>query len=317
MTDRDDKRELLRDLHDLARVRPDAEATARAITRACLAVTSTASQPGIRRRNIMSLRNVSYRKVAAVAAALAVLALVAHWLTPAGGTAGLAFAEMQQCVNRTKSVQYLQTRQDFKGQKKTAPQETRKVKILGSHRMREEVTITTAGDPLPEGEIRLARPETYIMIQDMKSGKAITLYPDKKGYYIPHSVLGIDLNSGEVHEEKIEPAPEVDFYKRIREVPADKANRLPDRIIGGKGAAGFRIVEKVERPAGTDTWTKTYWVDPDTRLPVRIETTIRSTNPMMGESDFVLSDIVFDAQLDEALFTTDPPEGYRDLEVKE
>jgi hypothetical protein len=33
----------------------------------------------------------------------------------------------------------------------------------------------------------------------------------------------------------------------------------------------------------------------------------------MASSEWTQSDIVFDAPLDEALFSTDPPKGYKDL----
>jgi hypothetical protein len=44
---------------------------------------------------------------------------------------------------------------------------------------------------------------------------------------------------------------------------------------------------------------------------MRVEIAIRSTAPTMGETDGVLKDILFDEPLDEALFSTDPPPGYK------
>jgi hypothetical protein len=299
MNHRDKDRALLHGLRALGRMQPDAESSARAIERARGAVVSTVARSSSQRRSIMSLR-----KVGAVAASLLAVALLAHSLAPTRATSGLAFGQVQEQVEKTKSVQYFQTRKVYiKG--KAAPEETqtRKVMILGSHQMREEVKTVTAGDP---------QPDEYIAIQNMKTGKTIDLYPDKKGYDVPQVIFGIDLNGG-VKKQKIEAAPQVDFYKRVREFPADRAQKLPDRTIGGKVAAGFQVVIKTERPAGTDTWTGTYWVDPETKLPVRIEYSNRGTGPMMADSETVRSDIVFDAPLDESLFSTDPPEGYRDL----
>ena len=107
--------------------------------------------------------------------------------------------------------------------------------------------------------------------------------------------------------------PEVNFYRKIREVPAEKAKKLPERTIAGQVAAGFQIVERNERPAGTDTWTGTYWIDPRTKLPLRIEFSRRSTDPTMADSESILTDFVFDAPLDEALFSTNPPAGYHEF----
>ncbi len=257
---------------------------------------------------------MSLRNVCVVATALLAMAILTHGLTTTGMGGGFAFGAVQQQVEKTKSVQYVQTRTDHNKDGKAAPQEMRKVAILGGHQMREEVTVTTAGDPLPEGERWSTVPGKHIMIQNVKTGKAITLFPDERGYIVPLATLSLDADSGEIEEHEIEAAPKIDFYQRIREVPADKAMKLPDRTIGDEAAVGFQTVEKFERSGGTDTWTRTYWVDPETKLPVRIETTFRSTHKMMsGESEWVDSDIVFDAPLDETLFSTDPPEGYKNL----
>jgi outer membrane lipoprotein-sorting protein len=113
-----------------------------------------------------------------------------------------------------------------------------------------------------------------------------------------------------VSESKVAPAPEVDFYARMRDVPTESAEELPAREIEGTKVLGFRTVEKHERPRGVDTWTRTYWVDAETKLPLQIETTVESTDPRHGQSRWIQSDIVFDEPLDESLFSTDPPEGY-------
>jgi hypothetical protein len=244
-----------------------------------------------------------------------IVALVTHWLSPSQVTSNFVFGEVQRQVARTKSVQYVETRRDRNPQGKAAPEVVRKVMILGSHLKREEVRITTAGDPLPDGEKWSTGPENYTMIYNAKSGKMIDLYPDSQGYIVPQGLLGIDIDSGEVHESKIEAAPAFDFYHDIRAVPVERAEKLPEREFDGKPAAGFQVVEKVERPRGVHTWTRRYWVDPDTKLPVRIEVSFRSTDPQMGETDWVQGDFEFDTPLDERLFSTEPPEGYRNLSV--
>jgi hypothetical protein len=315
MNQRDKDKELLRDLHALARLQPDAEATARAIERARAAVAANISQPSSKernvRRNIMSLRNLG-----AVAAVLLAIALLSHWWAPSKETGGFAFGQVQEQVEQTKTVQYVQTHRSRTKQNKAGPVETRKVMILGSHRMREEVK-TTAGDPLPKGEVWTTGLADYIMVQNMATGKMIDLYPSEKGYSIPQEILGIDPDTNELKRQKIVPIPKVDFYNQIRGFPADKAKRLPDRTIGGRVATGFQLVETAAGPRGRRTSTRTYWVDRETKLPVRIEASHRSTDPMMVDSDWVYSDFVFDAPLDEALFSTDPPAGYKDLAPKE
>jgi outer membrane lipoprotein-sorting protein len=80
--------------------------------------------------------------------------------------------------------------------------------------------------------------------------------------------------------------------------------------IAAAASGGFRFVEKVQRKHGTDTSTQDFWVDPATKLPLGIEVTFQSTDPMVGQMTSVLSDFILDAPLEQSLFSADPPEGY-------
>ena len=56
-----------------------------------------------------------------------------------------------------------------------------------------------------------------------------------------------------------------------------------------------------------------YWVDPETRLPVKIVIMIKPSDAkdeLHGAQIWTLSGFKFDQPLDEKLFSTDPPEGY-------
>jgi outer membrane lipoprotein-sorting protein len=147
------------------------------------------------------------------------------------------------------------------------------------------------------------------MIGDWTIGKLVTLNPADKTFSEAKFFASIQ-DDGKIEKTPIAAAPEVDFYKQMREFSAKDAERLPQRDIDSKSVVGFRTIEVIKRPTGTDTWTRTYWVDPVTNLPVQIEVTAESTDPHRGQSKWVQSDIVFDAPLDELLFSTDPPEGY-------
>lgn len=254
---------------------------------------------------------MTLRNVAAIAASLLVLAVAVHWLRPFEPAQGLAFEDVQKAVEQTKSVQYVQTRADRDKQGRKLPGEERKVKILGRHRIREEVRKTDNGDPLPEGVVSTAVAEPYISILDAKAGKDIMLSPAKLTYSVTDEILGLDPDTGALVKSRVTPTPQADFYTRLREVPASAA-KLPTKQIGDIKAEGFQVVENIKRPKSghTDTWTRTFWIDPATKLPILIETSHRSTNPMAADSDFVIRDLIFDAPLDEALFSTEPPFGY-------
>lgn len=302
-----ENKQLLREMRRLSRVAPDADSTARAIARARGAALRAATSEAPRSRRRILVRGAWL----GVAATLLLLVAGERWLAGLGPSRALAFGQVQERVNRTKSVQYVQRRKDRTKQNQLAPQEMRKVMILGAHRMREEVTTTTAGDPLPEGEIWASSPEEYVMIHNYGTGKFIALFPKKRTFNASQTILGIDVDSGEVKESKLKAIPQADFYQRLRDVPTDKAKRLPGRQIDGREAIGFQVVEKLERRNGVSTSTRTYWVDAASKLPVRIEISLQHTDPMMVDTEFVQSDFVFDAPIDESLFSTDPPPGYR------
>ena len=297
------RRSLLRDLRELARIEPNADASQRAIERARAAVLETAALPGVQipyPKRIMSVRNL-----VAVFAALTAIFVLTHLLAPAGTSGGFAFAEVQEQVGKTKSVQYIETRTNSLPNGQKLDGMIRRVKILGPYRMREELTETP-------GEVLSNRPYTdsYVQIHDAKKGILVTLYPDRKSHEVVERILGITAD-GKVVESKPEPNPQIDFYAQIREVPSDKAVKLNDKFIGDKVVKGFQVETKRETAAGTDTLTKTYWVDPSTKLPVQIESSLRSTSPNRAESDWLRTDFIFDEPMDEALFSTDKPDGYR------
>ena len=153
-------------------------------------------------------------------------------------------------------------------------------------------------------------PVGMVTITDLARGKLVSLDPKNKVFSEAKEILGISPDDGKLIKSEVKAVPEADFYTRMREFPADTADKLPEKEIAGKKAVGFRTKEKIERKRGVDTWTRIYWVDSKTMLPVHIEVTIESTDPHHGQSRWVLSDIVFDEPIDESLLSTDPPEGY-------
>ncbi|HEY4313096.1 MAG TPA: M56 family metallopeptidase [Pirellulales bacterium] len=180
----------------------------------------------------------------------------------------------------------------------------RRVKVMGRYRMREEMTHTPGDEP-ESGDS-----SSYVQITDAKKGIHLSLSPDAKSYEYVRQIFGIN-DKGEVVESKPEPQPQVDYYGRMRNVPIETATKLNDRFIDGKVANGFEVIKKVERAKGTDTWTRKYWLDPKTKLPVQVEISLRTTDPHRAESDWVQSAIVFDEPLNPEIFSTEPPDGFK------
>jgi outer membrane lipoprotein-sorting protein len=297
---------LRRQLRELAELRPEPEDARRAIAAARAAVVAASGQP---RPTLWSLVMQRPRSFAA-AATLLVAAVLALAFFSGGASPQSAFAQVVEQIDRTKTVQYVETRSTIsRAGEPRGPSTVAKVMILGRHRERKETLAETPGEPLEPGH-RWGRSPIGVSINDLEHGKMVWLDPANKRFHESKVILSLSPDDGTVHETKVAPAPEVDFYARIRTVPTDGAEELPAREIDGKPVTGFRTVEKHERPNGVDTWTRTFWVNSKSKLPMQIETTVESTDPRMGQSRWIQSDIVFDEPLDESLFSTDPPEGY-------
>jgi outer membrane lipoprotein-sorting protein len=226
-----------------------------------------------------------------LAGCAALLTLAVFFGGPA--SANLAFAAIQEQVQKTRSVTYLETRLASAG----IQQESRRVMILGRYLQREEVEeIWQGGRNLP----------AWIAISDLEKGKYVVVWPSEKRFVILTDQVTLSPEGGVKKEEQLTAQPEADLYQRIREIPADATTRLPERTVGNKQVVGFYY----EETKGSSTWKRTFWVDPATRLPVQIEVSHRSTAPNTGPSDWVQSDFEFDNKLNKSLFSTDPPEGY-------
>ncbi len=95
------------------------------------------------------------------------------------------------------------------------------------------------------------------------------------------------------------PMPE-NLYEKLRNIRQDAVKKLPDQEIDGRKALGFVVHQN-----GRDT---NVWVDPETHLPIRVETTWKNLDGKKTQE--TLSDFVFDRQFDESHFDTTPPAGY-------
>ena len=90
-----------------------------------------------------------------------------------------------------------------------------------------------------------------------------------------------------------------DMYTLFKEIARDPIETLPERKINGKRSLGF-----------VSTWHAgevSIWVDPRTKLPMRIEQTRKELGHTLER---VMENFVFDQPLDPSLFQLNLPEGY-------
>ena len=62
------------------------------------------------------------------------------------------------------------------------------------------------------------------------------------------------------------------------------------------------------------TWKRTYWVEPDSRLPVELWTELYKGSQL--KQRWVMNQFVYDLPMDDELFSTETPAGYTSGEGK-
>ena len=87
-----------------------------------------------------------------------------------------------------------------------------------------------------------------------------------------------------------------DHYGHIASIADSSVKKIGKRTIDGKRAIGFEVPE----PGGEGGPPLQVWVDPHTRLPIRVE----------ASGNGVLQDFQFDVDVPEELFKLEVPEGY-------
>jgi outer membrane lipoprotein-sorting protein len=299
-------RHIRRQLRELAQISPEPDATRRAMARAKAAVVESSRSPSTNPWGFL----MHHRRSAVAAVATLLAAAVLMFAMLSGGPRSAAFAQVAANIGRTRSVQYIEMHSTIpRGNEPQRPTTIAKVMILGRSLERKEVLASTEGDPPIVGH-PWDGVTRGVTITDYANEKLVWLDVESKTFSEQTVIVKISGRNGKISESNIQSGAQVDFYARICDIPVDTAQRLPTQELSGRRLVGFRAVDTVNRAAGVDTWTRTFWVDPSTNLPVQIETTVETTDPQMPSTRWVMSDMRFDVPLDESLFSTDPPEGY-------
>jgi outer membrane lipoprotein-sorting protein len=169
--------------------------------------------------------------------------------------------------------------------------------LVFKHKSELENTPTqyeSKGFVLPDGKIRTENP-SFDMIMDAKSCKAMFIDKQNKTAKI---LEDFDLSG------------KVDVYEMFRNIIKDAVERLPDEEIDGRSTMVFRV--ELPGPSKDKKMPMKVWVDPKNDLPFRME---HSSQEMNGKKiKILIYDIVFDQPLDPALFSFDPPKGYKVIE---
>jgi hypothetical protein len=140
-----------------------------------------------------------------------------------------------------------------------------------------------------------------VMITDLNQGKKLTLMPASK----TATVLTSTSNRKDKTPEDGHLFPWFRLFRRLaEEKPGIEHKPLGEKEIDGRTVVGFLVSSR-----GGDL---SLWGDPKTGLPVRVEMTMG----IEGNSKMTLSDLVFNVDMDESLFSVEPPAGYTVRNVK-
>jgi hypothetical protein len=171
----------------------------------------------------------------------------------------------------------------------------RRIRVKGKHLQRTDQLF-----PMARGHV----------IRDVASGMTVSFHDDEKRKEVLTKQVTIQQSGvgQEVDIPRIPPT--VDFFNQFTSVPKDGVEQLPARTIGGKNVLGLRSSEEHDGM----TWTRTYWVEPDSKLPVELWTEVRNGSQL--KQHWVMSQFNYDLAMDDELFSTETPTGYTSGEGK-
>jgi len=247
-------------------------------------------------RDVARSRAARTRMAKIAAAAILMVGLcagVVYWATGRAGTPALADA--LSAMRQIKTVTWMEIQGTSLRESENDFQDHREVVCRCAYkapgRVRRETTQWLA-NPLRQ------RVEEYrhVHIIDHNARKALLLTPSEKTAALYHTgaTQAYDL----LFDVLLNPK---------QNVPPD-AEPLGESRIDGQAVVGYRIRHKGD---GNDFWggeTTDIWVNVKTKRVALVESGDR------GKWMFRLKDFVFDRQLDDSLFSLDPPPGYTLLE---
>ncbi len=163
-----------------------------------------------------------------------------------------------------------------------------------------KMTMKVEGGPTQTADCMFMEPlrmrqttsQGAIVISDLQEVKIVTLMPAEKKATV------VEMENIPENEEQVQFNMFHEIRKRIQEAQEtedESVKFLGEKEIDGLTAIGYHV----QKP-GVDI---TVWADPQTKLPVQMEY-------IVGAVTYTMTDIVFDVELDESLFSLEIPEEY-------
>lgn len=225
-------------------------------------------------RRSASWRTLGVARWAAGMALAASLIVAVLWWWASDAGTGIAFAEVQEAVRRMKTAVITMIHP-------LQPELNHTVYLLDANQSRKEQNA-------------------LVFIHDRTKEQMLVLNPaDKTAWFTPAPRLG-------------DPWASLDRILKVEEKAVEK---LGQREFDGKTLVGFRLGPfDPKGPAGANAGRCEAWIDPQTRLPVRLQCEPADPrDPITGHERLVV-EFAFNTPLDSSLFSMTPPKDYRLVE---
>ncbi len=156
----------------------------------------------------------------------------------------------------------------------------------------ENQTTELETDYMDPGKQRVVLPDGSIIIMDMVQGKTISLTPSAK-------IASVVDFSDEPNKQ-----PQENLIEALRKLEDGAEELLGQKEMDGKLVYGFKVIM-----AGRE---HVIWADLKTGLPVRVE----MQAVMYGAMKMIMTDFEYNIDMDESLFSLEPPAGYDLIELE-
>ena len=242
------------------------------------------ARPTFLTRSLNHWRWIMRSPISRVAAAVIfILAITGVALLFHGSGATPVLADFTKPILEAKTAKFkLISEGEMNGQQIKA---TARVMVLGVSRSRQEM----------ESDVSDTFKMKMVTISDCDKGKSIMLEPTAKTAIV---LTFTNLPKGKMPMERDPFGWLRLLLTDARDQPDFKREPLGEKEIDGRKVVGFRV--------NTNGTVISLWGDPKTGLPVRAEMTMT----MLGNAKITLTDFEFNMDLDESLFSVEPPAGY-------
>ena len=192
-----------------------------------------------------------------------------------GGESSIAWADVQKHIEQAKCMKMKMVITMSDGM----TVQGRQIMAAGGL-MRQELTVKTG-----------QKTADMVMIMNMDKGVILTLMKDEK-LAVPMKLTDMP----KAMRDKM--VKEKDQLAELKRMIRNAEKELGDKTIDGVKAKGFQVKE--------DGMVMDIWVDAETALPIRMEGEMAA-----AKIKVVMTDIEFVKTVDLALFSVEPPKGYK------